>query len=105
MIFLQEIKKESATSFSILWSDGEKQEYSLAQLQRACPCSSCRDPLTGKFIKNPEDIPETLQATSMETVGNYAIRIQFVSGCSFGIYTFAFLNKIGRSLRGDNERL
>lgn len=96
MIGLQQIKKESSTSFSILWGDGKKQEYLLSQLQKACPCSACRDPLTGKFMKNPQDIPEDLEAFTLESVGNYAIRIHFVSGCSFGIYTFELLKQIGK---------
>ena len=104
MMFAKEIKKESDTSFSILWSDGQKRMYVLSQLQRVCPCSLCRDQKTGRFMKNPEDIPENLQARLLQTVGNYGIKIEFVSGCSFGIYTFELLKKMGRSLRGQNER-
>lgn len=93
---LQEIKKESRTSFSILWGDGKRQQYLLYQLQRACPCSACRDQVTGKFMKNPQEIPEDLEAVSLQIVGNYALRLQFASGCSFGIYTFELLKKIGK---------
>jgi DUF971 family protein len=104
MLLIKRINKESFYSFSIDWSDGERRLYELSQLQKVCPCSLCRDPKTGKFINNPSLIPSDLSAHTLKLVGNYAIKIEFVSGCSYGIYTFELLKKMGRSLRGQHEK-
>jgi DUF971 family protein len=104
MLLIQRINKESAFSFSIDFSDGERRLYELSQLQRACPCSLCRDPKTGSFVNHATQIPSDLAAHALKLVGNYAIKIEFVSGCSFGIYTFELLKKMGRSLRGPHEK-
>jgi DUF971 family protein len=100
MLRILEMKVESATTFSILWQDGQWRLYVLSHLQRICPCSACRDPKTGVYRKNPDMIPEDLPALSLATVGNYALKIEFASGCSFGIYTFELLKNLGRSFKG-----
>jgi len=95
---IKEIKQESIESFSITWSDGERLLYRLSDLQRACPCSGCED------RKKEKKLDIHVQALSITSVGSYAIKIQFSSGCSFGIYTFALLKQLGRSVRGYYEK-
>lgn len=82
--------------FSIEWSDNKVSRYSMAQLQRNCPCRKCRDGKTGGYIHDVRQIPETLKAKKIVSVGNYALRIEFDTGCQYGIYTYGFLRKLAQ---------
>lgn len=87
-IGLQSFDQIDRQSFSISWSDGLVQKYTLENLQAHCPCAACTE--------NRAHSPETgLSARSISPVGRYAIRIEFTSGCSHGIYSFDTLRKIG----------
>lgn len=83
-------------SFLIEWSDGLTQRYTLPMLQGACPCAQCYDPATGSR-RNPRSSGEKgVGATKIESVGRYALRVHFTSGCTKGIYSFALLREIGK---------
>lgn len=82
------IEQKDACHFSIRWSDGEESLFRLSDLQLACPCVVCSEKRrAGKRIEVPAD----LSAKSIENVGRYALRIEFMQGCSKGIYSLAFL--------------
>lgn len=58
----------------------ERVKCRFSDLQERCPCARC----VGK--ERPSD-PD-LSVTGIERVGRYAVRFQFTSGCSQGIYTW-----------------
>lgn len=93
-LLIKEIRQRDRYHFSIRWSDDKECVYSLAHLQRNCPCRRCRDDKTGAFTRNKEQIAETLMAKRIVNVGNYAIRVEFAQGCQSGIYTFSFLRRL-----------
>ena len=97
-MFIKEILQKSATEFSILWNDGQLKLYRLSDLQKRCPCRLCTDEASGVYLKNPLEIPENLGAIKIESVGNYALRIFFKTGCQKGIFPFSFLRKWGKTL-------
>ncbi len=78
-------------TLAITWTDGREDRFDVVALRRACPCASCKDEWTRKAILKPEDVPETVRPTRIETVGAYALKIAFNDGHSTGIYTFATL--------------
>lgn len=88
---VKEINKVDRTSFSILWSDGIHQTFSLADVQRHCPCAGCVD----KKIENNSQ--SEVYAKRLSSVGRYALRIDFTTGCSAGIYDYPLL----RRMRGE----
>jgi DUF971 family protein len=94
LLFIKEIYQKDNTSFCIRWMDDRLDSFHLAQLQRNCPCKQCRDPLTGAFIKNGSEIVDTLRAKRIISVGNYALRVEFTTGCQHGIYTYSFLRAL-----------
>lgn len=100
--FIQEIKQEDLYHFSIVWNNGEKVIFRLSDLQKQCPCRECRDEKTGKFIKDVNEISETIYAKKIMSIGNYALRIEFTQGCSQGIYTLSFLRRL-KSIKGDER--
>ncbi|WP_068467376.1 DUF971 domain-containing protein [Candidatus Protochlamydia phocaeensis] len=89
------ITQEDNHTFSITWSDGQKQRFRLSDLQRVCPCANCVDEHTGKRRMDSTIIRDDVRATAIRSVGRYALQIQFTSGCSTGIYSFDMLRKMG----------
>jgi ATP-binding protein involved in chromosome partitioning len=87
------IQKDKHT-FSVVWTDGKSVDFRLSELQKRCPCAACVDEVTGQSLINAKSIPDDLRASNIETVGRYALRIQFNSGCSKGIYSFDYMRQL-----------
>ena len=95
-VLIKMIDQRDETSFSIEWTDETVSFFHFSELQKFCPCAGCIDKLSGERLSHLKYIPEELTAKQIEGVGSYAIRFQFVSGCSNGIYTFPFLKSLSR---------
>lgn len=92
MIYPVEIKQLSRYSFQIRWSDASCDEYLLSNLQKNCPCLACQ---------GVEKIVDPLvMAQEIKTIGKYALKIIFTSGCIQGIFSFAHL----KNLQGKEEK-
>ena len=97
--------ERTSDSLRIEWSDGVVQEITIRELQRQCPCATCRERAKGESqssalspfqllpIATPQAAP--LAIARMEPVGNYAYSIHYSQGCSKGIYTFELLRALG----------
>jgi ATP-binding protein involved in chromosome partitioning len=70
----------------VTWKDGWERILPLAVIQKNCPCVRCQE--TKGDVSN-------VQANLLETIGRYAIKIHFSSGCSRGIYPFSLLRRLG----------
>lgn len=81
------IEKIDPQHFSITWNDQKKSVYHIGQLQYHCPCKRCKDRLEKKRDEN-------VSFSSIKEVGNYAISLDFSSGCKAGIYTFDLLRNL-----------
>lgn len=99
LLEVEKIIQKDKHTFSVEWSDGLVFDFRLSTLQRRCPCAGCTDEITGKRLIDEKTIPNDLRAVSVETVGHYALRIHFNSGCSKGIYSFDFLRQVAEELR------
>lgn len=84
---IRNIQQKDNHTFFIEWSDGKKIDYRLDELQKKCPCAQCVE--HGSLQKTKD-----VRATRIVNVGRYALRIQFTSGCSAGIYDFDMLRSI-----------
>lgn len=85
-LVVKNIRETSPHSFTIEWSDGISQEFSLSELQRNCPCAACTE---------NKQVNENVGLKELQLVGRYAIKISFTSGCSTGIYHFDYLRRLG----------
>ena len=101
----EHIAISKSKGISIDWKDGTHSEYDLVYLRDHCPCAGC----TGahgttprpKTSENPLKLFQPkLRMNSVEPVGNYAIRIVWSDGHSTGIYSFAHLRNIAKSVSG-----
>lgn len=90
MIYPVKIYQINRYAFCLEWSDGEKTEHHLKDLQKECPCKACHESL-GK-----SDVDPLVLAEKVEMVGKYGFRILYTSGCSQGIYSFELLRRLGK---------
>lgn len=95
-IYIKKIYQKDCNTFCIDWSDGLSHDFRLGALQKRCPCAQCFDPSTGKQLCQVSHMDPDVRAKRITNVGRYALRIQFCSGCSKGIYSFAFLRQLVR---------
>lgn len=89
-ISIKDIEQIDNHTFHITWCDGIKNQYRLSDLQKICPCAGCVDETTGKRIAS-KPIDENVRAIGIQSVGRYALKIKFTSGCSTGIYSYSLL--------------
>ena len=83
---------------AISWNDGGESFLRLVDLRRACPCAVCGgEPDVLGNIARPE---VTYTATSFDLrgyqlVGGYALQPTWGDGHGTGLYSFAFLRRLG----------
>lgn len=88
---VRKIEQVDNHTFAIEWNDGRRVSYRLSALQKLCPCANCTDEITGRKLLDPASVDENVRAKRIVSVGRYALRIEFTSGCSMGIYGFDML--------------
>jgi ATP-binding protein involved in chromosome partitioning len=88
---VRQVLQKDPRTMSIVWSDGMTQDFKYSDLQKICPCAGCVDEASGKRISSPELVDENVGAKNISAVGRYAIKIQFTSGCTTGLYSFEML--------------
>ncbi len=97
-IAIRQIKQIDNHHFQIEWNDGVMSTYHLEKLQKNCPCAGCVDETTNirraAATATQPLVSEEVRAKSINSVGRYALKVQFTSGCSAGIYDFAMLRKL-----------
>jgi DUF971 family protein len=86
----------AAQTMTITWADGYRTVIPLEGLRLACPCVECRGghaqmgaPLDPAIFKGPPT--RQWRIIKMETVGNYALQIQWEDGHNAGVYTWKLL--------------
>lgn len=86
---LRSLHQKDDSSFQITWGDGVSQRFLFSSLQKNCPCAGCQ-------ASSPS--PRTdVGVTLVAPVGRYAIRCQFTSGCSHGIFDYSLLRQLGET--------
>ncbi len=85
----------------IEWSDGQRREYSFAELRQNCPCATCREkrkappePTSALPVLQPGEA-QPLKVLGMNPVGSYAYTIAFNDGHDTGIFPFVLLRELG----------
>lgn len=93
-VLIRDIRQKDNYTFTIEWSDGQVHDYRLSVLQKNCPCAKCNDEVTGKRRVDQEKLRDDVRALRVYSVGRYALRIEFTSGCSTGIYSYELLREL-----------
>jgi len=92
----QHIAISKSKGIIIDWKDGHRSEYSLRLLRDQCPCAGCAGahgapPAPPNPFQMYQPAPAIL---SVETVGRYAIRINWNDGHNAGIYSYEHFRRI-----------
>lgn len=89
LVLIKSIAQKDNHTFTIHWSDGIQKDYRLSELQHSCPCAHCRE----KRKKGPSEPSNDsdVKAIRITSVGRYALKVKFTSGCSNGIFSYAML--------------
>ena len=78
----------------VQWPDGSEDQLLNRDVRAACQCAACIEEYTGQQILDPETIAPDIQATSIDTLGNYAVSIVWNDGHSSGIFSWERLKEI-----------
>ena len=66
----------------------------MRDLRLACGCAICVDEWTGEEHLDPACVPEDVRPLKIESVGRYALQIQWSDGHDTGIYPFRRLRAL-----------
>jgi ATP-binding protein involved in chromosome partitioning len=80
-------------TITLVWDDGEESEYTARELRLMCRCALCVDEWTRAPLLDPATVPDTIQARTIEIVGNYGMSVRWSDGHAMGIYHFRELRK------------
>lgn len=93
----KEIRQAGATQLAITWQDGHESIYAVRELRLACGCAVCVDEWSGEERLDPASVPEDVRPVKIESVGRYALQIQWSDGHETGIYPFRRLRALDAS--------
>lgn len=88
------LKKLDARTLGITWEDGHESLYDTTRLREACACARCQDEWTGEKKIIPGTLPKTIVPVTIDSVGQYGLKILWSDGHATGIYTYEFLRKL-----------
>src|SRR4051812_1562964 len=84
--------------FAIAWADGQETYLPLEMMRRACPCAACggEPDVLGRVIRPEVTYSNTsFDLQGWDVVGGYGIQPRWADGHKTGIYTYAYLRKLG----------
>lgn len=83
-----------ARTLEITWADGHRSVFPHEILRGYCPCAGCQGHSGSiEFISGGNE-----ELRGLEQVGNYAFGFTWGDGHQTGIYTFAYLRRLGELL-------
>lgn len=91
---VKSINQMDDRTLGITWTDDKSSHFDVVELRRKCPCATCIDEWTHEQLLKPESVADSVRPLKIESVGQYAMSIQFSDGHKTGIYTFAMLRRL-----------
>ena len=92
-----EIRQHGPRELAISWGDGARSVFPVRALRLACGCAACVDEWTGEEQLDPDTVPQDVHPLRIESVGRYAIQIEWSDGHASGIYPFRRLRELGEA--------
>lgn len=83
-----QIQQRDPRTLSIVWADGVESLLDVRALRLACRCAECVDEWSGEALLAPDRVPPDVAPVGIQSVGRYAIQIDWSDGHSTGIYPF-----------------
>ncbi len=88
-------RRRDARTVSVLWENGNKNDFDVRDLRLACRCAMCVEEMSGRPLLDPKSVRPDVTPRTITSVGNYAITINWNDGHSTGIYSFDRLRALG----------
>jgi ATP-binding protein involved in chromosome partitioning len=88
------IYQSGPTELAIKWGDDVTSLFPVRGLRLSCTCAECVDEWTGEAQLSPDSVPADVHPVRTESVGNYAIQIDWSDGHSTGIYSYVRLREL-----------
>ena len=88
------------SELAIEWNDGTESYLRVEPLRRACPCASCggEPDVLGRVIRpDVSYTPASFELVGWNLVGGYALQPRWGDGHGTGIYSYAYLRRLGGS--------
>lgn len=89
-----ELKQMGPRHLGIIWNDGHQSLFNVRNLRLKCRCASCVDEWTREQILKEKNVPEDIKPRKIESVGRYALRVDWSDGHDTGFYTFEHLRSL-----------
>jgi DUF971 family protein len=95
----EHIAISKSKGIKIDWKDGHHSDYGVTFLRDHCPCATCSGahgtPPRQPEAENPfQMFKPALKMLGVESIGNYAIRIDWSDGHNAGIYSYEHFRRI-----------
>ena len=88
-------RRRDARTLSVLWDDGQRNDFDVRDLRLACRCALCVEEMSGRPLLDPKTVRPDVTPRTITGVGNYAIQVSWSDGHSAGIYSFEYLRAFG----------
>lgn len=85
------------SGITLRWANGDEARVASRTLRAACQCALCVDEYTNEPKLDPKTLPETIHARSVDTVGNYALSIEWSDGHTTGFFPYEQIRKLAAS--------
>jgi ATP-binding protein involved in chromosome partitioning len=90
-------RQRDARTLTVLWQDGQRNDFDVRDLRLNCHCALCREEMSGRPLLDPKSVRADITPRTISSVGNYAVSIAWNDGHSTGIDTFTHLRALGES--------
>jgi ATP-binding protein involved in chromosome partitioning len=85
------LRRRDPRTLSVLWEDGQRNDFDVRDLRLACRCAQCVEEMSGRPLLDPKSVRPDVTPRTITSVGNYAIQVNWSDGHSTGIYSFESL--------------
>lgn len=87
-------------AITLTWPDGESVSVAHTVLRANCQCAVCVDEYTNEPLLDTSSIPGDIHPLKVETVGNYALSIEWSDGHSSGFFPYTKIRELAAETDG-----
>ena len=81
-------------AITLTWPDGTEHRVDNRTLRASCQCAVCIDEYTGESRIDRESIPESIHPRTVDTVGNYALSIEWSDNHKTGFFPYSRIREL-----------
>lgn len=89
-----ELRQLGPTKLGIIWNDKHQSIMTVRKVRLQCRCANCVDEWTHEKRLKDSDVPQDVKPIKIESVGRYALQIDWSDGHTSGIYPFEALRRL-----------